>query len=276
MEVRASRQIAAAPERVRRALTDPAELAVWSGAAAEVSDSVYRLRGESVPTGSLGGRLLENGDRGFRFEWPLGGWVSVVEIVLDPVTGEGGSSDQLTREGRTVGSGTGVGHAGAGCTRVTVHHRGIPEDALPARWPEQTWQCVWVLWLRLLQGWVERAAALPRFAFRPPFGAVVERSVEIDAPPERVWAALVDPVLRDRWLGVALGPELRREEGRLLVCVFAADQPATTVTWRIDPLPDGRTRVTVREEGLGWESIDNHLGWHDWLVALALEMGRPA
>lgn len=255
MEVRASRLIAAAPEHVLRALTDPDELARWSGVEAEITDSLYLLRGESVPTGALGGRLLAASDRGLRFEWPLAGEVSQVEIELEPVP-QGGDPP-------------------ADYTRVSVHHRGIPKDALPARCPEESWQCLWVLWLRLLQGWVERAEALPRFSFRPPFGAVVERSVEIDAPPERVWAALVDPALRQRWLGVPLGPELRREEGRLLVCAFELEQPATTVTWRLEPLPGGRTRVTLREEGLTCDAIDNHLGWHDWLVALALEVARP-
>jgi len=99
----------------------------------------------------------------------------------------------------------------------------------------------------------------------------VRTSRRIAAAPERVWRALVDPAVRQRWLTVPLGPELRREEGRLLVCAFELEQPPTTVTWRLEPLPGGRTRVTVREEGLTCESIDNHLGWHDYLIALALE-----
>lgn len=256
VEVRASRLIAAVPERVLLALTDLTQLARWCGAEAEVTASHYRLRGESFPTGVLGGRLLERSERGLRFEWPLGTRVSTVEITLEPVPQ--------------------VDNPPADFTRVAVHHRGIPADVLPARWPEESWQCMWALWLRLLQGWLERAEALPRFSFRPPFGAVVERAVEIDAPPDRVWSALVDPAVRERWLTVPLGKELRREEGRLLVCAFELEQPATTVTWRLEALPGGRTRVTPPERV--WPHVSTQEGLRRWFagnIRIRPEVGSP-
>lgn len=233
------------------ALVEPGELVRWACEAAEVSGETYRLTGRQVVRGDLGGRLLERTARSLRFEWPLGSQVSTVSVELEPVPQQGNPP--------------------ADFTRVRVLHQGVPEDALPARWPKESWECVWLLWVRHLQGWVERAEAAGPFDYSRAFGGTVEQSVVMDAPAARIWRALTDPELRKRWLTVPLGRELRREEGRLLVCEFDLNQPPTTVSWILEEQGANRTRVTVREEGLTWEGIDDHIGWHEYLVALYQE-----
>lgn len=256
MEIQVERVMAANPAKVMRALTDPDQLVRWSCEQAEVGEASFRLTGPTLPTGALGGRLLERTADRLRFEWPLGGNPSLVELSLEAVPQ--------------------TGNPPADFTRVRVAHHDVPKGALAARWPEDSWQCAWALWLRHLTGWVERAEAAGPFAYTGPFNRTVERTLEMDAPAHRIWRALTEPELRQRWLTVPLGKELRREEGRLLACEFAlGDEPATTVTWTVEELPGNRSRVTVREDGLTWEAIDNHLGWHDYLVALYQETQQP-
>lgn len=255
MEIQVERVMAAIPERVMRALTDPGELNRWGCERAEVGADRFLLTGRTVPTGALGGRLTERtGDR-LCFEWLLGGQVSTVEVILEAVPQSGNPP--------------------ADFTRVRIAHRVVPEGVLTARYQQKSWECAWALWLRLLTGWVERAEAPSHFDYTGPFGRTVVQSVTIAAPPARVWRALTDPELRNRWLTVPLGRELRREEGRLLVCEFDLNQPPTAVTWQLEALPGEKTRVTVREEGLTWEGIDDHIGWHEYLVALYQET-QPA
>lgn len=256
MEIRAERTMAAVPDRVMRALTDPAELTRWGCERAEVDGATFRLTGATLPTGALGGRLLERAKDRLRFEWVLSGAISTVDLVLEAVPQKGNPP--------------------ADFTRVRINHQEVPGDALPARWPKESWECAWVLWLRHLTGWVERAEAPGPFRYDSTFGQTLERSLVMEAPAPRIWRALVEPELRQRWLTVPLGKELRREEGRMLVCEFGlGDEPVTTVTWLLEPVEGGRTRVTVREEGITWQGIDNHLGWHDFLVALYQETQPP-
>ncbi|MFZ5826987.1 MAG: SRPBCC domain-containing protein [Bacillota bacterium] len=255
MEIHVERVMAAVPERVMRALTDPGELSRWACERAEVGAERFLLTGPNVATGAMGGRLLERAPDRLRIEWLLGGQPSEVEIALEAVPQ--------------------TGNPPADFTRVRIAHRAIPGGVLTARYQQESWECVWVLLLRHLTGWVERAEAVGPFDYARPFGATVRQSVTMDAPRARVWRALTDPTVRSRWLTVPLGRELEREEGRRLVCEFDLNQPPTTVTWLLEELEGSRTRVTVIEEGLTWEGIDDHIGWHDYLVALYQETQPP-
>lgn len=239
-----------------RALTEPGELTRWSCEEATCDSGTYRLIGRALPLGAMGGRLLEQGADRLQFAWPLGSTETMVTLTLEPVPQSGNPP--------------------ANFTRVQVLHTGVPAEVLSARWPAESWACIWSLWLRHLAGWVERAEVVgPFHDWAGPFGRTVERSLELEASPERVWAAISDPAIRQRWLTVPLGQELRREEGRLLVTEFALDGQRTTVTWQLEALSGGRTRVTVREEGLTWAGIDNQVGWHEYLVALHEETAPP-
>lgn len=255
MEIQVERIMAAVPDRVMRALTDPAELGQWACERAEVGADRFLLTGPTVVTGALGGRLLERTADRLHIEWPLGGRPSLVEVDLEAVPQSGNPP--------------------ADFTRVRITHREIPAGVLTARYQRESWECVWVLLLRHLTGWVERAEAVGPFEYTRPFGSTVSQTVTMDAPPARVWRALTDPAIRSRWLTVPLGRELQREEGRSLVCEFDLNQPPTTLTWLLEEMPGNRTRVTVTEEGLTWEGIDDHVGWQDYLVALYQETQPP-
>ena len=105
----------------------------------------------------------------------------------------------------------------------------------------------------------------------------VERSVELDAPPEHVWDALVDPALASRWFGEEFTVEAR-PGGRVRVAddgdtrrgtVEVADPPRrlTLRVWErpvpggplhgsridfvIEPVDGRGSRLTVVEERLG-------------------------
>ncbi len=255
MEIQIERIMAAVPERVMAILTDPEDLTRWACQRAEVDEATFRLYGPGLPTGALGGRVLERGQDCLRIEWILGRHPSHVEIRVEPVPQKGNPP--------------------ADFARVRVVHREIPEGVLPARYPKDSWECVWSLLLRHLAGWVERAEAVGPFDYTGPFGRTVRVSLAMGASAARVWQAITDPEIRRRWLTVPLGKELEREERRRLVCEFALSQPPTTVTWLLEEIDAHSTRVTVREDGLTWEGLDDHLGWHDYLVALHQETAPP-
>lgn len=254
VEVKAERVIAAIPSRTARALTSPEQLMRWCCEQAIVTADTYRLSGRTILGGELGGRLLSARETGLQFEWPLAGAVSIVTITLaaEPQSG----------------------NPPADFTRVTVHHAGIPEGALAdLKFPQETWECVWVLWLRNLRLWLERAES-SQFDFAASAPKAVERSLVMDGAPEQIWQALTNPDLRRRWLaGLQFGEVLEREEGRYLLFDWPQYGPSQ-VGWRLEPLSDGRTLVTVREEKaqVGLEPL---LGWHDYLVALYQETARP-
>lgn len=258
MEIRVERLIAAVPERVLRALTEPGELVQWACKEAQVSAETYRLLGPMLPDGSLGGALHERTEQRLRFAWPLPGGSSQVEL--------------------TVTAAPQGGHPPADFARVCIVHRQVPEQALPeASDQAESWHCIWTLWLRQLQLWVERAEVVGQFDYTALKGVPIERQLTMASGPERVWGALTRPDLRRRWLTVELGPELRRTEGQEITFAFSAGGPRTTeVTWRLEPVADGQqTLVTVREEGAIAGAFDQHLGWHDYLVALYHETARP-
>lgn len=128
----------------------------------------------------------------------------------------------------------------------------------------------------------------------------IERTLELDASPERVWRALTDPDELSAWFpDEARQLEVRPggdgwwyweahgryavrfeavEAPRRLVWVWARDpgvgvdeSPSTTVEWRLEPLDDGaRARLHLREDGfLDRESREQNVeGWRHELGEL--------
>ncbi len=77
----------------------------------------------------------------------------------------------------------------------------------------------------------------------------VSREVDVEAPPEEVWEALVTEEGRERWLGEPerdIHIEVLDAPRRLVWWWAGADQPATRVEFLIVAAPAG-TRVTVTE-----------------------------
>lgn len=123
-----------------------------------------------------------------------------------------------------------------------------------------------------------------------------KKSITIDAPPAVVFKALTDENELIQWMfqeakmdarvggeyefkinwtaakitAVAKGKILELIPNKKLSYTFDASYPGsdrrvegTVVTWTLEELPDGRTRVTIVHTGVDWE------GYSYWLAQLA-------
>ena len=126
----------------------------------------------------------------------------------------------------------------------------------------------------------------------------IERTLELHVDPERVWRALTDPDELGRWFGddsaldLRVGGEawfgwerqghfsarLEKVEGpRRLVWRSGRDAAtpvdagaSTVVEWTLEPLPDGGTRLRLRESGFARpeDRAENDQGWTEELAEL--------
>lgn len=132
----------------------------------------------------------------------------------------------------------------------------------------------------------------------------IERKLEFDLPPERVWRALTEPAELASWFGDHAELDLQPggtgwfgwdEHGRFAVRVEMVDPPhllawrwchepdtpveqgpATLVEWRLTPRPGGGTVLELRESGFEsrahWE--ENTRGWQHELGELTEHLQR--
>lgn len=130
----------------------------------------------------------------------------------------------------------------------------------------------------------------------------VEKVLELDAAPERVWRALTDPAELAAWFPDRVDDLEGGEEGwfvwdahgRYAMRVVEADPPrrlvwnwarkaetaldagpTTTVEWTLEGLPSGGTRLHLRESGFTTPEAraDNDAGWDHELGELVAYMG---
>lgn len=251
--------IATSPKRVWRALTDSHELVNWASDRVESTQHHYVLSGSSVFGGQIGGDVLERTEgQTLRFQWTLRGAITDVTIRVLPAPQTGQPSGNFSR--------------------VTVDHRNVPEDFSPPKessYPHESLQVSWVLWLRHLALWAERAVVTGRFNYSDPLSAIVEKSVIVEADLDFVWRYLVEPDLRQKWFGEPLGAEVSRIELNQVTFEWIQDS-AGTVTFHVEPMVNQRTMVLVRHEGLDPKvRFDYHLGWQDYLVSLVRTAALP-
>jgi uncharacterized protein YndB with AHSA1/START domain len=141
----------------------------------------------------------------------------------------------------------------------------------------------------------------------PSSAAEIRKSIDIDAPPERVYRALTDEMELVQWMPTEAEMELRQGgrlrfrfhwearnvdtevtgrivelvPGKKVVYTWVAamrsdrdptrmdDAPAALVTWTLDELPGGRTRVTLLQTGFDERfRRDNESGWEHFLSQL--------
>jgi uncharacterized protein YndB with AHSA1/START domain len=272
--------LAAPPARVFRALSDGDELRAWfaSDAAVEARPGgAYHFWGSATlgaPSRAEATQTLTRFEAGreLAFAWTLQG---VPTEVSYRVTGDGDAS------------------------KLEVRH--TIRGALPYRRADHVVSDLW----RILGGNLGEhlrgtgGVVLPDFQSGHP---EVRASIEIAAPPAKVWRALTEPALLDQWLGgaakvdlpagaysygwtyevegrrVAGGPTriIEMVEHRRLVTDWPdwrgdPDKPSTRITWELEPLADGtRTRVTMRHTGFEHpvDRSDYQQGWDDFLQAL--------
>lgn len=132
---------------------------------------------------------------------------------------------------------------------------------------------------------------------------VIERRLELTAPPERVWAALTDPVEIAQWFGDSAELDLRpgghgyfgwTTHGRFAARVETVEPPSrlawrwmhapgadfdeaasTLVEWVLTPRDGGGTILEVRESGFKTEAHleENTGGWKAELADLTAHLG---
>jgi uncharacterized protein YndB with AHSA1/START domain len=252
--------IAAPPERIWQALTDPAQLAQWwCEAEVDLSAGVYALRGPSLPGSPAEPvtTLLEHdAPRLLRFSWPMFDVETQFSFELE---------------------------AQDGGTLVTTRQVGLRHSDLH------------VVLLENL-----RLHALGQGARRYDFSGETFGDIYLEMdyalPREQVHGALLDPAVLDRFwaTGASIDPrvggdydygwgdgakrilDLKPAEKLSITWFETDDQPDTIVTWTLAG-SDGGTRVTLAHTGFvpGTETNGLDIGWFGFLLALkgTLELG---
>ncbi|SBT54842.1 SRPBCC family protein [Micromonospora narathiwatensis] len=231
-------RLAAPAQRVRRALTDPAELRVWFAEHAEVElPHRYEFWGRYTPEGDAPHqRLLHADERSLRFAWVLDGVETTTDIEVTP---QGDNTELTLRQSHWV------------FTEAL--------DGSTIRGVLQTW---WSLALANLNAYLEGRELLPRTDFT---SADLRGELTIDAPMERVWTSLTDSEQASAWFGYPIGIEpwvggryamggfdagyaakvIDLEPGRKLSVDWG---PTGVITWELAESA-GKTRLTFVQSG---------------------------
>jgi uncharacterized protein YndB with AHSA1/START domain len=173
---------AAAPQaRVWQALTSPGQLEVWLAEHAEVDlPRVFRFWGRYTPDGEVARqRVLYADDRTLRFIWPLGGEDTTVEIRVE------------------------ADGADASLVSVSQTHYDF-QQALAESSSLSVIQTFWAFSLGNLVDFLAGRSVAYRCDFT---SSRLRAEVEINAPRERIYAALVDSDQISVWSGFPIGIE---------------------------------------------------------------------
>ena len=273
--VEAQIRIAAKTTDVYRALIDEDALGAWFAeeASVDVDNGRYECSGRYLlgtpDAGDPGMKLHEaETNRRLVYSWPLDGEDSVVAIELEPV--DDGSVVHLE------------------------HHK------LSGTMPWLV-EAFWSMALENLRAYVERGEAGLRFDFANiPYGDV-RCSTEVNADPDDVFDALINPAQLDRYMSEApatIEPEIGgrydlgwSSEGPVQILDLAPgerlsyswrsnkdDVVGTVVTWEVEGSA-GRTRLTLVHSGFAPDraGMDYGLGWLDFLnrIKQMVEAGDP-
>jgi len=272
--------------RTFEAMTQPQHLAKWFSDHVEVEPRIggrFRFWGRRVPwtprqsdADQIITRFEPPSLLGFRWTWR-------------------GCPGEATLELRPLDS--------AG-TQLIVHHA-VAGQLWPAEGEDASLiGDFWKLFAGNLRSYLRTGAPAIDLDLTPRAGDVT-LSIEIDAPPARVFRALADPQTMNRWLARSAKVELRAggeysygwtttaKDGavssagpsrlievvpdRLLVHDWRyGDEPLTRVRWELVPLGSSRTRVTITHTKFDDETMHGGYvqGWAAFLVALK-ELTEP-
>jgi uncharacterized protein YndB with AHSA1/START domain len=251
------------PAAVFRALTDPAALRAWLAENADVGldDGRFAFWGRSVPQGERGRHRLvaAKPDRLLAFTWTLDDVETSVRI-------------ELAADGRQ--------------TVLALHQDPLPTlDELMApqgrRDGRHSMHTFWGLALANLAEHLAGRAPTLRADFRPDRSREIRAELDIAAPPERVFASLVDPDAVARWFGwrpeidprvggrISFGVDgeiTEFEPGEVLVY---GDNEGAVVRWELAGTAGG-THLTFVQSGFGPDELDS-AAQHEagWLGGLA-------
>lgn len=277
--------------RCFRALIDQQELRRWLADGTRVEARIggeYHIAGRGAfgrPKADASGQVITELEpsRVLAFRWPIDGVGTLVRYELT-----------LGEKPET--------------TELAITH-GI-SGQLPYRNPRHVIDDLWRLQVGNLVEYLSGGAGvvLPDFSDPSP---EVRSTIEIEAPPAKVFRALVEPELMNRWLGgnaqvnldareysygwsyahegrtVVGGPTriLELAENEKLVTDWGdwrgdPGKPLTRITWLLEALPPNgsRTRLTVIHSGFEYavDRSDYQQGWGGFLLELAkVAMGGP-
>lgn len=266
----------APPQRVFAALTDEAQLKAWLAENVRIeprAGGAYRFWGTRTPwvpreTDADGViTKIESPDK-LSFRWTIRGCPSQTDLVIRAT----GNSSQLH----------------------------LKHSATGDLWPPSSCDAPWVLrdFWKITIGNLRSYLKTGRPAIEPDFsvksGKVI-LSIEIDAPPDDVFDALINPATMNKWLakdavatrvvgsdysygwkdsaGNPAGPTMLIDivPNRLLEHDWHyVNEPITRVRWQLAELPGGRTRVTLTHTKFDDETVHGGYsqGWAAFLVAL--------
>jgi uncharacterized protein YndB with AHSA1/START domain len=281
---RQTRTLPASPPRVFLALTSAVELRLWFAEAVAVDP---RLNGEFAFWGrhTYGAPIRPDSrqqitqfdrDRVLGFEWPFDGIDSEVVFAL---SAEGSNSP-------------------TGKTALALEHRFRAKPRGP--YEEELVDDLWRLTLGNLDAHLRggEGIVLPDYSDPSP---EIRLSIVIDAPPERVFKALIDPAALNQWIASAAqvepciggrysygwtyergGKSVAGGPTRILDLVANerlvtdwpdwrgdSSRPKTRVAWLLEPL-GGKTRVTVVHGDFARTAdiSDYPFGWRGFLRQL--------
>ena len=178
-------RVAAAPGAVHAALTSGAALREWLAESAEVDLAARRFEfwGRHTPQGERGRQRLVavEPDASLVFGWPLDGRPTTVTIRL---------------------------HADGAGTVLDLEQDGQPTMAELMAPPGRrdglhSMHTFWPLAIANLTDHVEGRPLTPKADFTAGRANEVRVGFDIAAPPEQVWASLIDPQEIERWFGWA-------------------------------------------------------------------------
>ncbi len=275
-----------APDRVFSALTDPAELRRWFAEHVEIEPregGAYRFWGRftyGVPEGTAVRQRLTRFERGraIAFEWPFGGTHSEVTLSLEPAV-----PDEKHDGPRT---------------RLSLRHAfaAPPDPPYGAELVDDLWR----LTLGNLDAHLRGGSGIVLPDYTDP-APEIRVSILIDAPPDRVFQALVDPAALNKWIATNADVDARKDghyrwgwnykyggrdvEGgptRILDLVpnerlvtdwldWRGDttRPLTRVAWLLEPV-GSKTKVTLIHDGFSRvaDKGDYPFGWLEFLEQL--------
>jgi uncharacterized protein YndB with AHSA1/START domain len=257
-------QLAAPPSQVYRAWTEPTALRTWLAehAAVDLPARRYQFWGRHTPQGAGPNQQLvaSEPDRLLSFTWTLDGQPARTEVHLEP--------------------------DGASGTKLELHQEGSPSlDELMAppgrRDGLHALHTFWPLALANLAEYLEGRPLTPRADFAPDRAREIRIELPIAAPPDQVFASLIDPVQVERWFGwkaeieprlggkMTLGVDgkiFELEPGKRLAY---ADGEGAIVRWELTA-DGGTTHLTFVQSGFRDDELDS-AAQHEagWLGGLA-------
>ncbi|WP_018684959.1 SRPBCC family protein [Actinokineospora enzanensis] len=254
-------RIAADPERVSRAITDPAELRGWLADHVESDAATFAFWGPTIPEGDAPHqRLITRTPTELTFGWRVGGEDTTVSLVL--------------------------AEAADGGTSLTLTQSHFPGWAVAASREGGVLALLGTIWGLVLANLVEYVEGRPLTPRQDLTSSELRAEVVIAADAARVYDALVDPARFEEWFGHAVGIEpwvggrwamggldvnpnpatiTVLEPGHGLTLDFGSGFGVTS--WELAE-SDGRTRLTMVQSGFD-PANPPYGGWCGWLSGIA-------